>query len=585
VQSKHTPPRHHASVRAIQASLVRLLLTGTLALFTVAAAQGQSVSSLTINLTSVRGGQDATGTVTLNSPAPAGGLAVALSSDVPTAATPTISANFAAGATTTTFPIATLVVPASVSVKITATLNNSSKTASLVVTPPPVISVTVSPSKIKGGTYPGPTGSLTISDPAPSGGLRIHMFTDNTDAAIVDDLTVPAGVRTVSFLVGASPVVEDVPVTISADIEGNLQTTTITVLAANILSLTLSATQVHDLSSCAGTVTLDAPSVMPSRLTPGTVVTFSSSKPNLVSVPANTTFPFNSKSTTFPITIGQVKSPTTVVITATLRGFTKTTTLLITPHIPSDIDSDGFNDLFLQNSQTGEIGIWFMDGLKVLDYGIVDAVPAPGWQLRAAVDFNDDGRADLLFQNATTGQLVIWYMISTHMYGGEAVALMPGAAYNVVGTGDFNSDGKPDLVFQNQNTHEIVIWFMDQAKVIGGDGVGVVPTAGYNVVGAGDFNADGKADIVFQNADTNQIVVWYMDGTVYTGGSRIAYTPLSAWKVKGIADYNDDGIPDIVFQNSDTNQVLTWFMKGLNVTGGDLISVQPPFPFQLVGPH
>jgi hypothetical protein len=260
-------------------------------------------------------------------------------------------------------------------------------------------------------------------------------------------------------------------------------------------------------------------------------------------------------------------------------------TLLVIPVAPFDFNGDGHNDLVFQNSQTGAIAAWFMNGLNVLGTSTISTLPQAGWQVRGAADFNNDGHPDLVFQNQTTGQVVFWYLNGTTLVGGEATSVAPGADYKVVGTGDFNNDGNVDLVFQNQKTGAIVFWFMKGAQVIGGATLPFLPAVGYNVVGVGDFNGDGHPDLLFQNQSTGQVVVWYMNGVNFSGGGAISYLPPLVWQVKGVADYNNDGIPDIVFQNSSTNQVLIWFMNGLTVTGGDLISVQPLAPLQVAGPH
>jgi len=93
-----------------------------------------SIAAVSVNPTSVSGGTSASGTVTLTAAAPAGGMAVALSSDN-AAATLASSTTVPAGATTASFPVATSAVTASTPVTITASAGGASKTAALTVTP------------------------------------------------------------------------------------------------------------------------------------------------------------------------------------------------------------------------------------------------------------------------------------------------------------------------------------------------------------------------------------------------------------------------------------------------------------------
>src|SRR5467141_480499 len=77
-----------------------------------------SLSSLSLNPTSVTGGNSSTGTVTLSGPAPAGGAQVVLASNNGVASVPS-SVTVPAGATSATFPVSTSAVSTSTTVTIT----------------------------------------------------------------------------------------------------------------------------------------------------------------------------------------------------------------------------------------------------------------------------------------------------------------------------------------------------------------------------------------------------------------------------------------------------------------------------------
>src|SRR5467141_2196553 len=93
-----------------------------------------TVSSLTLNPTSVIGGvNSSTGTVTLSGPAPAAGAQVVLTSNKGAASVPS-SVFVPAGATSATFAVSTSVVLVSTSVTISASYNSTTQTAPLSVT-------------------------------------------------------------------------------------------------------------------------------------------------------------------------------------------------------------------------------------------------------------------------------------------------------------------------------------------------------------------------------------------------------------------------------------------------------------------
>lgn len=93
-----------------------------------------TISTLSLNPTSVVGGNASQGTVTLTGAAPAGGASVTLSSNN-TSATVSASVTVAPGATSANFTVTTRSVTASTAVTITASFGGASRTATLTVTP------------------------------------------------------------------------------------------------------------------------------------------------------------------------------------------------------------------------------------------------------------------------------------------------------------------------------------------------------------------------------------------------------------------------------------------------------------------
>ena len=101
------------------------------ATLTVTPASLPTMSSLTLNPSSVVGGvQSSTGTVTLSSPAPAGGAQVVLASDSGAASVPS-TVTVPAGATSGTFTVSTSIVVVATSAIISASYNNTMQTATL----------------------------------------------------------------------------------------------------------------------------------------------------------------------------------------------------------------------------------------------------------------------------------------------------------------------------------------------------------------------------------------------------------------------------------------------------------------------
>src|SRR5260221_4668068 len=154
-----------------------------------------TLSSLTLNPTSVVGGvQSSTGTVTLSSPAPAGGAQVALASDSGAATVPS-SVTVSPGATSATFTVNTTPVTGSTPVTISGSYCGLSKSATLMVTPTPlptVSSLTLNPSSEIDGGQTSP-GTVTLSGPPPAVGADMALSRDSGAASMASSVTVSSG--------------------------------------------------------------------------------------------------------------------------------------------------------------------------------------------------------------------------------------------------------------------------------------------------------------------------------------------------------------------------------------------------------
>ena len=193
-----------------------------------------TLSSVSLNPTSVTGGNSSTGTVTLSGPAPAGGAQVTLSSSNTTAATVPSSVTVAAGATSATFTVGTSAVATSTTVTISAVYGGATRSASLTVTPaaptaPTLSSLTLDPTSVVGGMQSS-TGTVTLSGPAPAGGAQVALSSSNTGAASVpSNVVIPAGATSVTFRVNTSMVFFSTSVKISASYRSNTLTANLTV--------------------------------------------------------------------------------------------------------------------------------------------------------------------------------------------------------------------------------------------------------------------------------------------------------------------------------------------------------------------
>ncbi|MFY7953029.1 MAG: hypothetical protein ACOVT5_11020, partial [Armatimonadaceae bacterium] len=177
--------------------------------------------SLSIAPNSIIGGASANGKLTLQRPAPSGGLSVALTSTSPEAQVPS-TVLVPAGSRVASFAITTSAVTADLVAGIRAERAGLVVSATVAIAAPVLSAVNVVPNRVTGGL--GATGTVTLTGPAPASGLVVELATSGPAASVPATVVVPAGALTVPFAIATTPVAADTTVTIVA--VQNLETKT-----------------------------------------------------------------------------------------------------------------------------------------------------------------------------------------------------------------------------------------------------------------------------------------------------------------------------------------------------------------------
>lgn len=212
----------------------------------------------------------------------------------------------------------------------TKLLNGRNGTASnvgfMTVTPPPRNSLSVSPSTLYGSGSTA-TGTVTLLNPAPTGGQVVPLSSNNTSAATVPaSVTVPAGASSATFVVTSKAVTASTPVTLSATISGSSYTAAVTVNPSTAGTLSVSPSTVGGGQSALGTVTLSS-----AAQAGGVNVPLASSNPPVAAVPASVTVPAGATTATFTVTTTSVTSATSITLSATIGNSTPTAALTVNP--------------------------------------------------------------------------------------------------------------------------------------------------------------------------------------------------------------------------------------------------------------
>ena len=142
-----------------------------------------------------------------------------------------------------------------------------------------------------------------------------------------------------------------------------------------------------------------------------------------------------------------------------------------------DVDRDGQPDFIWQHRVSGHIAVWYMNGAAMRSSQLLGPgqVADPNWTIVGGGDADGDGHYDLYWHHQTSGQLAIWYMngvqlLSTQMLTPSTVA---DTNWRVRGIADINRDGSPDVVWQNVSTSNVAVWSMNgshlvESRLIGG---------------------------------------------------------------------------------------------------------------------
>jgi uncharacterized repeat protein (TIGR03803 family) len=288
----------------------------------------EALSGVSLSVSSISAGGALTGKVTLTQAAPTGGITVALSCNSAAVTVPA-SVTVAPGATTASFAVMTSAAISTVATAtVTGTYSGASQTAALTVNPVQVQSVGLSAATVTAGG--SVTGTVTLTNPPPAGGVIVTLSGQATGVTYPASLRIGAGTSTGTFTISTSATLTSATtVTVGASCNGSSQTNSLTVNPESVSSVSLNATNVTAGKSVTATVNLSQPA--PSS---GVVVTLSGQVSG-VSYPASVTVASGKSTGTFTITTSSttILSTTTVGVSASINGGSQSVTLTVQPSV------------------------------------------------------------------------------------------------------------------------------------------------------------------------------------------------------------------------------------------------------------
>jgi hypothetical protein len=87
----------------------------------------------------------------------------------------------------------------------------------------------------------------------------------------------------------------------------------------------------------------------------------------------------------------------------------------------ADLNRDGLLDLVWWHGGTGTLAAWYMSDalVRATPYFSPRDLPDTHWHVVGVGDLNADGKPDLVWQNVVTGELGVWFLNGVTMIGGR----------------------------------------------------------------------------------------------------------------------------------------------------------------------
>lgn len=133
-----------------------------------------------------------------------------------------------------------------------------------------------------------------------------------------------------------------------------------------------------------------------------------------------------------------------------------------------DINGDGIPDLVIRDQTSGQLSGLLLGGLNAaseIGNGLIGSPVSLQWRIGGLADFDGDGKNDLVMTNEITGQVEIWYLNGLNVKSTQSLnASYDPNLYHLAGV--YRASGGPMILFKNLSSGTYGSWIMNDRQVV-----------------------------------------------------------------------------------------------------------------------
>jgi len=220
--------------------------------------------------------------------------------------------------------------------------------------------------------------------------------------------------------------------------------------------------------------------------------------------------------------------------------------------VAADFNHDGFADLAVTNYMINTVSVFLGRGDGTFLPTSTPAVTLSGPSALAVTNFSQSGFADLAIVNSKGTTISILPGNGDGTFR-KAASLSLTSAPSGIAVADFNGDGKMDIAVTSQSANTVTIYLGNGNDTFTAGSINNTGT-GPNSVDVGDVNGDGILDLVTANTTAHSVSVILGSGNGVFQNHHDYQTNLGPQSI-AIAAFNQNGKLDVVVADSSASAV------------------------------